>query len=86
VRELDRWQRGTDVPFGDEYKPGGPIVPQIEAWATRHNVALQKPGWKVELAKRVKKKLLDGGVATLPASVVEKWAKLFETLQGVRSK
>ena len=54
IERLDRWQRAADVPFADEYKPGSPIVPQIEAWAQRNGITLPKPGWKPELAKRVK--------------------------------
>jgi predicted ATP-dependent endonuclease of OLD family len=84
VRELDKWQRGAEVTFEDEYKTGTPIVPQIDAWAKRHGVVLQKPGWKVELAKRVKKKLLDGGAAGVPVPIVEKWTKLFEAMQPAR--
>lgn len=84
VHELDRWQRGADVPFVDEWKAGAPIVPQIEVWADKHKVMLQKPGWKVELARRVKKKLLDDGVSSVQTSIVEQWAKMFETFQTVR--
>ena len=85
IREFDRWQRSADVPFGDEWKAGTSIVGQIEAWAERHNIALPKPGWKVELAKRIKRKLLDGGLESVPADVVERWSKLFEAFQVVRS-
>ena len=84
VRELDRWQRGADVPFGDEWKTGAPIIPQAEAWAAKHNVTLQKPGWKVELARRVKKRLLDDGMSSVPPPIAETWAKLFDTFQTVR--
>lgn len=40
ARELDRWQRNTDVPFDEERKSDAPIVPQIEAWAKGHGIAL----------------------------------------------
>ena len=84
VREFDRWQRGAEVPFADEVKPGLPIVPQIEAWASRHQVVLQKPGWKVELAKRVKRRLLNDGIKSVAASIVEQWARLFEAFQTAK--
>jgi hypothetical protein len=84
ARELDRWQRGADVQFSDEMQPGGPIVPQIEAWAKRHHVTLQTPGWKVELAKRVKQRLLADGPAAIPADTLDRWAKLFEAFQNAR--
>lgn len=85
ARELDRWQRGSDVPFADEMKQGTPIVPQIEAWATRHNVQLAKPGWKVELAKRVKQRLLTEGSQSVSADVLDRWEKLFTAFQTVRN-
>jgi hypothetical protein len=85
ARELDRWQRGSDVPFADEMKPGTPIVTQIEAWASRHKVELAKPGWKVELAKRVKQRLLNDGSQSLSADVLDRWEKLFNAFQTARS-
>jgi hypothetical protein len=85
VRELDRWQRSADVPFGDEYKPGTPIVPQIEAWAKKHGVALSKPGWKPELAKRVKQRLLTDGHAKIAPEVLDRWEKLFGAFQDARA-
>jgi hypothetical protein len=80
VRELDRWQRSAEVPFADELKPGQPIVPQIEAWAARHKVELSKPGWKVELAKRVKQRLLAEGPQSVAPDVLDRWTKLFYCL------
>ena len=61
ARELDRWQRTADVPFAEEMQPGKPIVQQIESWAKKHGVSLETPGWKPELAKRVKQRLLAEG-------------------------
>lgn len=87
ARELDRWQRGSDVPVADEMKPGTPIVPQIEAWAVRHKVELVKPGWKVELAKRVKQRLLTEGPQwqSLSSDIHDRWEKLFTAFQTARS-
>jgi energy-coupling factor transporter ATP-binding protein EcfA2 len=86
IRELDKWQRGSEVPFEEEYKAGAAIVPQMEAWAARHSIVLQKPGWKVELAKRVKKRLLDVGPSAIPAAALELWGKLFEAFQAARGE
>jgi predicted ATP-dependent endonuclease of OLD family len=86
VRELDRWQRSAEVPFGDELKPGQPIVPQIEAWATRHKIELAKPGWKVELAKRVKQRLLAEGPKSAAPEVLDRWTKLFAAFQTARTE
>lgn len=86
IRQLDRWQRSSAVPFEDEYKPGSPIAPQIEAWAAKHNVTLNKPGWKPELAKRVKQHLLAEGHAKVGTDVLDRWEKLFVALQQARAK
>lgn len=85
VREIDKWQRGSDVQFADEWKKGAPIVPQIEAWAARHKVELSKPGWKVELSKRVKQKLLAEGAESVTPDVLNSWERLFNAFQGTRS-
>jgi hypothetical protein len=84
ARELDRWLR-ADAAFLDEVLTGKPIVPQIEAWAAKQKIELQKPGWKVELAKRVKQRLLDGGVNSVPQEYLDRWTKLFADFQTVRA-
>ena len=85
ARELDWWQRGSDVPFADEMKAGTAIVPQIEAWAAKHKVELAKPGWKVELAKRVKQRLLADGPDAVAKDVLDRWENVFATFQLVRT-
>src|SRR5262249_23481820 len=82
ARELDRWKR-TAVPFQAALQKGKPIVPQIETWAQKHGVELAKPGWKVELAKRVKQRLLAEGAASVPTEYIERWEKLFTAFQTV---
>jgi AAA ATPase domain len=84
ARELDRWQRNSDVQFADEMKAGTPIVPQIEAWAKRHGVTLPSSGWKVELAKKVKQRLLSEGASAIPADYLDRWKKLFDAFQSAR--
>jgi hypothetical protein len=85
LRELDRWQRNAVVPFEDEYKSGAAIVPQIEAWAQKHQLKLEKPGWKPELAKRVKQQLLSAGHESVDARILDGWQRLFESFRGARS-
>lgn len=84
VRELDRWLRQSEVPFAEEMQRGTPIVPQIESWGARHNVQLPKPGWKVELAKRVKQRMLAEGPEALSPEVLSRWEKLFVAFQMAR--
>lgn len=86
IAQLDRWQRAADTPFAEEYKPGSPIVPQIEAWAGRHGVALPKPGWKPDLAKRVKQQLLRDGAPAIDTVLLDRWQALFEALHNARAK
>jgi|GEM_PF-4269654 len=57
------------------------IVPQIEAWAAKHGVTLAKPGWKVELAKRVKERILEDGPEKIDPAVLDLWTKLFKSFQ-----
>ena len=84
INQLDRWQRAADVPFADEYTPGAPIVPQIEAWAQRNGLTLPTSGWTPELATRVKQHLLRDGPEKLDEAVLDRWQKLFEALHNTR--
>lgn len=83
ARELNRWQRGAEVPFSedDDAADGRPIVGQIEAWAKEHGVELVQPGWKVELAKRVKQGLLADGPTAIDDETLAIWGKLFEAFE-----
>jgi len=85
VRALDRWQRAAEAPFADEVQAGKPVVPQMNAWAKKHGISLPVPGWKVELAKRVKQQLLADGPNAIAEDVLNRWIKLFEAFQGARS-
>lgn len=80
AEQLDRWLR-TEKPFSDEIQKGKPIVPQIEAWAQRYGIKLEKPGWKVDLAKRVKTKMLSDGHQAFAGTVVQNWTNLFDAFQ-----
>lgn len=82
IRELDRWLRSATVPFADEYIGGKPIVPQIEEWAKRYQIQLQNPGWKVELSKRVKNRLLEIGDNEIEESTLSLWSNLFQAIQN----
>jgi hypothetical protein len=85
ARELDRWQRSAETPFADQMKSGYPIVPQIEVWAAGQKINLPKPGWKVELAKRVKQKLLAEGPELVSPEVFDRWTSLFAAFQAARA-
>lgn len=70
---------GTEDDFADGVKENQSIVPQVEAYAALNNVELQKPGWKVEVAKLVKARLLKRN--TMPAEFLEIWKEVFTKLQ-----
>ncbi len=73
VKGVDAVFRAADKPFADVVKAGEAIVPQIEAWAKNENIKLEL-GWNVDVAKRVKQRLLAGGA--VDADAVELWQKL----------
>jgi len=75
VKAVDAVFRAADKPFVDIHKAGSAIVPQVESWAARNNVTLEL-GWKVEVAKRVKQRILDG--AAVDDKTIELWEKVFE--------
>ena len=77
---LDRWQRRPAILFGDVVEEGAPIVPQIEMWANTQGITLPA-FWKVELAKRVKKRILDDGIDCICEKTIENWQKLFNAFE-----
>ena len=76
---IDRWQRGPEVLFSEVKERGKPVVPQIQAWANSQKLRLPD-FWKVELAKRVKQRALDVGLAHFDKETVEQWLAIFSTL------
>ncbi|MGN7414593.1 AAA family ATPase [Paenibacillus sp. SAF-068] len=67
-----------DEDFLDIVQSGIPIVQQIENYASKNSIDLQK-GWKVELAQRVKTQLLKERVANqIDDSTMELWGKIFK--------
>ena len=77
---VDRWQRNTEVSFADTLKAGSPVIPQLEVWAKGENIVLAAPGWKVDLAKRIKQYLLGSKARPLAPEYLERWEKLFAAL------
>ncbi len=65
--------------FEDIYTDTLPIVNQIEAFAQKNGVELEK-GWKVDLARQVKNRLLRRGLQDIDDSVFKKWKTLFEKI------
>jgi hypothetical protein len=74
--------RGPEEEFSDVVNGSKPIVDQAEAYAEKHGIRLEKPGWKVDVAERVKARLLLRGTQSIAADSKEAqaWLKLFEAV------
>lgn len=68
-----------DENFEDEYDSNKAIVPQIEMFAKKYNIPLEK-GWKVEISRLVKQAIKGKGIDKVEEKYVEAWTKLFATL------
>ena len=79
---VTKYLRGPEDEFDDVVGGGVPIVSQIEAYAEANQIQLED-GWKVELAKRSKLKLLKSKKA-LPGATDEiaAWRKLFAAFEA----
>ena len=65
----------------DEFEPetGKPIIPQIEKFAENRGIKLEQ-GWKVQLAKFFKKKLLGRKPKKVSDEYIKFWIKMFEKI------
>ncbi len=77
--EVRRIVRGPEEDFDEVMQPDKPIIDQIVSYAAKNGVDLE-PGWKVELAKRVKARLLRQGATAIPVPALERWGILFDRL------
>jgi len=87
--QVDRFLRkpgGIEEDFSDVVKDGLAFVPQVEAYAARHRIALDRR-WRVEFAKRVKRAMLKskGDPLRGDQEYVEGWRRIFETLHPAES-
>lgn len=80
---IDKFFRAVDdEAFKDVYDPKQPIINQIQQFATKHRVTLPGGGgWKVELAKQTKTRLLQRGRRNLTDNVIAAWTALFQKFQ-----
>jgi energy-coupling factor transporter ATP-binding protein EcfA2 len=76
---VTKWLRGPEDDFEDVAAEGTPFVAQVEAYAKRFGLTLEQ-GWKVELAKLIKARLLRGGPAALAPAILDRWAALFDAV------
>lgn len=73
---VSRIARGPADDFRDVAKPGSAIVPQIEAYAAANKLTLADPGWKVDLARHAKQRLLKE-MDKIDEATLNTWASLF---------
>lgn len=74
---FSRIYRAGEHDFIDTFQEGKPIVPQMEEFASNNNLELPD-GWKVDLAKAVKKRVVSNASLLKPSDRLEKiWVKLF---------
>lgn len=77
-RFITKLSRGTDEYFDDTYDKCKALLPQLELFFKSNNIDLIK-GWKVDLAKDVKKNLLSSnGAKHINTEVEKRWTQLFE--------
>ena len=79
----DRWERNTEIPFGDVVVNSKPLVGQVEAWSESQGVTL-RDGWKVEVAKRTKELALKKGVSAFDHATIGRWVKVFQEFIAAR--
>lgn len=77
IKIIDKKFRAENE-FEDFYKSNNPIVDQIEAWAAKENIVLEK-GWKVEIARELQNKF-DKNFNKVDSAYIDIWTKLFESL------
>ena len=77
VRAVDLVFRNAEKPFADTSLAAGPILPQVETWAQKNKIQLPH-GWKVDIARRVKQRVLDG--ARIDDATAATWEQIFATL------
>ena len=77
--EVTRYLRGPEEEFDEVVDGDQPVCDQVEHYAKKHGLALEIPGWKVELAERVKKRLLKAPESlSLESAEGKAWKAIFK--------
>lgn len=72
---LDRMERRPEVMFADLFRADEPFVPQAEAWAAKAGIDLH-PDWRLDLARRMRDRLMTRGADLVPAPTRAIWRDL----------
>ena len=80
AKVITNYLKGPEEDFSDCVKEDQPIIPQVESYVQNHGLNLDK-GWKVEIARIVKSKLLSNpDIINVDSSNVNEWKNLFNIL------
>lgn len=78
---VDRIYRGEEKDFSEVVDSNKPIISQIEKFASDNGIILEQPGWKVELSKAVKVKLISSpDLIDNESTEVKWWKDLFDKI------
>ena len=72
AQTLDRMERRPETLFSDTVDPDRPFVAQVDLWAADAGVSLH-PDWRLELARRMRDRLLARGHDHIPADHRRRW-------------
>jgi hypothetical protein len=76
-----RFLRGQDADFREVIVKDKPVMPQAESYAKLHDIVLEAPGWKVDLAKLLRARLLrDPGSVPPEGKEAKVWLDLFRRI------
>lgn len=80
AKAVDKMIHGDEQDFSEVVVAGLPVITQIEAFAVRNNSALPD-GWKVDLARQVKTRILKAAEPLQgQADLEDRWERLFKRL------
>lgn len=79
-RSIDKlFNKVEDVYFEDDYQVEVSLVYQVEQFVPNYGLELPK-GWKVDVAKDVKRQISKRKKADIDNSYIDKWKQLFSKL------
>jgi len=83
--EATRLLRGPDPEFDEQVDAKMPVCDQAEKYAAEHGLELEKPSWKVDVAVRIKRRVLDDPNRLDFDNSVKgsAWKKLFSSIVDV---
>jgi hypothetical protein len=78
---MDRVERRPEKMFADSVVAGQPFQEQVLSWAKSQNIVL-KTDWRVQLAERMRKWLLEQDDPRVSKKTLTRWLTLMQTLDA----